>query len=325
MANVYNLKKGVSSIEDLVDGYNVDIVTRNHWWVDGYHGDDGADGRTRATAVKTIGQVLTNVAAFGYVSAGVFTNNGDVIHVLPALYSEACTITDYEQFPSYIWLKGEGVGIFSPSWYSGAAASPALVQGSVGMRISGFRFYAPAAEACIVIPCTQGAGWSNAIGIRTIIEGCYFDGSVYAGKYGVNLHGAPYDVEIRYNRFAFLTDANARGICSTDTGFADAYRANIHHNWFYESIGAIDASLNVSRVVDNDIQTGGATTMTTGIDLRTGTIGKNIVTRNHLYGDYSNAGGFYAGTSDDWIGNVSNDLTEAEVYANTGTTIAVPT
>ena len=197
--------------------------------------------------------------------------------------------------------------------------------GAVGWRITGFRFYVPSAAAGIVVPCTQAPYGASAIGIRTVIDNCYFDGSVYTGLYGIDLHGAPYNVNIINNIFAFMNGGTSFGIASTNTGYADAYRAYIANNWFHESDGGIDASLNVSVVANNIFQDGGVTTMTTPLDLRAGTRGENVVTGNVFGGDYSNTGGYYANAANpgNWVGNVAEDVAEAEVGDN-GFTIAVP-
>lgn len=63
--------------------------------------------------------------------------------------------------------------------------------------------------------------------------------------------------------------------------------------------------------------------MTTGIDLSGTSSGCNVVTRNHLPGDYSTAR-FVAGASgDSWVGNFCDDVAEAEVGDN-GISIANP-
>ena len=115
-----------------------------------------------------------------------------------------------------------------------------------------------------------------------MIDNCYFDGSVYTGLYGIDLHGAPYNVNIVNNIFGFMTAVGGFGIASTNTGYADAYRALIANNWFHESVGGIDASLNVSAVYGNWFQAHGVNTMATVLDLRLGTRGENLVSMNVL-------------------------------------------
>ena len=61
------------------------------------------------------------------------------------------------------------------------------------------------------------------------------------------------------------------------------------------------------------------------LDLRGGSQGHNIVTGNVFGGDYSNTGGYYgnAANPDMWVGNVAEDVAEAEVGDN-GWTIGPP-
>lgn len=301
----------------------------NIFYVDSGHAlaNDSNDGIDPDAPLATIQGIINRTIA---LNAGTGTRqpvlgNYDVIFVSGPV-TEAVTITDYTTMASYVSLIGVGPSDFSPTWDSGAAASPCMVAGAVGWRISGFRFYVPSAAAAIVVPSTQAPYGANAIGIRTIIDNNYFDGSVNTGLYGIDLHGAPYNVEIYDNKFAFLNSGASFGIVSTNTGLADAYRARIENNWFHESDGGIDASLNVSLIRNNVFQTGGVTTMAMVIDLRLGTQGENMVVGN-AFGDadYSQPGGFWANAANpgSWAGNTSEDTAEAEVGDNAWT-IAPP-
>ena len=62
---------------------------------------------------------------------------------------------------------------------------------------------------------------------------------------------------------------------------------------------------------------------TTPLDLSGTSSGGNAVVGNVMQGDYSNTGGYTAGTGDCWMGNFANDVSETEVDT-TGLTIAVP-
>jgi hypothetical protein len=62
---------------------------------------------------------------------------------------------------------------------------------------------------------------------------------------------------------------------------------------------------------------------TKNIDISGATGGCNLVTKNLLGGDYSNTGGYTAGTDDNWTGNYADDVSETEVDAS-GLTITVP-
>lgn len=279
------------------------------------------DGTDPENPLTTVQQAITNLV--NWYALGEEVDYSTII--VSGAVSEAISITDYTTHPSYVTIAGIGPSPFSPYWDSGAANSPCLILGAVGWRVTGFRFYVPGNAAAIVLPCTQAPYGANAIGIRTVIDNCYFDGSVNTGLYGIDLHGAPYNTTIINNIFGFINDVGACGIVSTNTGYADAYRAYIANNWFHESVGGIDASLNVSVVKDNLFHADGVTAMTVPLDLRGGTQGENFVVGNYFGGDYSNTGGYYAnaGNPGNWVGNFAEDVAEAEVGDN-GITVLVP-
>jgi len=277
------------------------------------------DGTDPEHPLSTLQAAVNNLSTWD--QAGLNVDFSTI--VVSGSLTESVQITDYTTNASYCTVMGVGPSNFAPTWDSGSATDPCFVMGAVGWRVTGFRFYVPATDAAIIVPCTQAPWGANAIGIRSVIDNCYFDGSVNTGQDGIDLHGAPYNVVIADNVFAFVDS----GIVSTNTGYADAYRAYIAGNWFHESTEGLDASLNVSAVVNNIFSVDGVTAMTSVLDLRTGTQGENIVCGNYFGdADYSNAGGFYAnaGNPGGWAGNVSQDTAEAEVGDN-GWTIAVPT
>lgn len=284
-----------------------------------------ADGTDPENPCLTLGQAITNLVNF----ETAFSEDLDhsVIQVSGGL-DESLSVLDYTAYPEYLTIQGVGPSPWGVVWENSNAADPIAVLGAVGWRITGFRFYVPEAATGVVIPCTQAPYGGNAIGIRTVIDNCYFDGSVYGGIRGIDLHGAPYNINIINNIFAFMTSAPGACIASTNTGYADAYRAYIANNWFHESLIGIDASLNVSVVAGNLFQAHGVTTMATVVDLRLGTRGENLVSGNVFESaDYSQAAGtaYWANAANPgmWAGNVSGDTAEAEVGDN-GWTIAPP-
>ena len=275
------------------------------------------DGTNPEYPLNTLQAAVNNLSTWD--QAGLNVDFSTI--VVSGSLDESVQITDYTTNPAYCTIVGVGPSIFAPVWDSGAATDPCLVMGAVGWRVTGFRFYVPATDAAIIVPCTQAPWGANAIGIRSVIDNCYFDGSVNTGQTGIDLHGAPYNACIIDNVFGFLSN----GILSTNTGYADAYRAYIAGNWFHESTLAIDASLNVSAVLNNVFQADGVTAMTTILDLRTGTQGENVVSGNVFGGDYSNTGGYYANAANpgNWVGNTAEDVAEAEV-ADNDITVAIP-
>jgi hypothetical protein len=76
---------------------------------------------------------------------------------------------------------------------------------------------------------------------------------------------------------------------------------------------------------DNVFHDGVLIAATRMLDLRGGSRGENIVTKNTFCGDYSNTGGYWANAANpgNWVGNRAEDVAEAET-ADNGWTIAPP-
>jgi hypothetical protein len=155
---------------------------------------------------------------------------------------------------------------------------------------------------------------------------------MWQGQYGIALYGAPYDVVIENNWFREWRKGDTTGyaIITTDSSTANAYMCKIIGNYFEENenhIGSLgnNKSFNLTTIMGNVFHDGVLIAATLMLDLRGGSQGENIVTGNVFCGDYSNTGGYYAnaGNPGNWIGNIAEDIAEAEVGDN-GWTIAVP-
>ena len=325
--STYILRKGVAQLSNLVDGGAAmsGSVANRYLFVDVNNGSDSNDGTSLDQAYATIEK------AFDMCKTANGGQSGDIVFIMPGTYEEDVSILDYSAYASYVRVIGQGSRGTVPGVYwasDDGASSNCLIAGAVGWSFENIRFACPSAAAAVVVPCTQGTGWSSAIGIRTQFVDCYFDG-LTTGLYGIDLHGAPYNVEIRNCKFAFIQNSsnNAYAIVSTNTSYADAYRAVIDGCWFHECDNFIDASLNVSRITNCYFQESGAYAATTIIDLRSGTRGENCVSGNVFDGgaDYSNTGGFYANASTpgNWTGNICSDTAETEVGDN-GFTLSAP-
>lgn len=232
---------------------------------------------------------------------------------------------DYVTGPSYISIIGEGVSMYSPAWVGSLATVASLDLRAVGWTISGFRFYGQTSDACIVLRHTDSG--ANDIAIRTIIENCYFDG-LTTGLYGIESHGC-YDVWIRSCVFRLWNNVanTSSGMITTTTPLAIPYRNQIIGNIFDDSDNGMEWSSNGSLFAHNYVNpVGYAYSMTNAF--QTSTIGNagddNQVVGNYFGGDYSIAGGYRGGAADEWFGNASPDVAEAEV-ADNGWTILPPT
>jgi hypothetical protein len=267
-------------------------------------------------------------APFATVQAAVINAN---LHSYDTIFvggpvAESVVTLDYNLGANYVSLIGAGDSMYSPYWETDNAALPCLDLRAVGWKVSGFRFWGPTTAACIQLRHTD----TNAddIAIRTVIEGNLFDG-LTTGRYGIVTHGC-YDVWIKDNVFQLFHNAVAGGavpLLVGTTPLAIPYRNHVIGNVFWDNDNGAIFPCNGSRVEGNLFQkTGYAYTMAQVLQTSVGGNpgDDNIVTKNVFQGDYSIAGGFTAGAADYWMQNISDDLAEAEVDADTGFTIARP-
>jgi len=230
--------------------------------------------------------------------------------------------------PAFVTLMGVGGSRFQVVWDKLAAnptTTPLLDIRTPGWVVSGFKFHAPALGAAIRLRDVSEDALDNTQ--YTVIEGNYFDGA-WAGKYGIELRGAPGNVVIRDNWFLehHQAGSNAFAIISTNTGNADPYECVLEGNIFMENDNHVDVSFGMTLIRGNAFHLGKLIAAAIKLDLRGGTVGTNLVIGNAMPGDYSNVGGYYgnAANPDNWIGNLADDVAEAEVGDN-GFTILPPT
>ncbi len=145
--------------------------------------------------------------------------------------------------------------------------------------------------------------------------------------FGIVSHGA-YDVWIIDNVFEGLQDGQgtATAIYTGTTPLAIPYRNHIIGNIFFNNDNNIDFQCNGSRIMQNIVQAT-SVDVTATVNVRTTLPGNpgddNIVSDNIFEGDYSNTGGYIAGTHDMWVGNICSDTAETEVGDN-GFSVAIP-
>jgi len=250
---------------------------------------------------------------------------GDSIYINGNI-AESVIVT--EDVPANCRLIGARPGIDAPVWTAATAAGTALTLWQSGWTVGGFRFTAGAAGRAIKLEWVPASGY---VANRTAIVGNYFDGA-WGGLYGIELSGAPFDVRIIGNEFREYRrgDASAFAIITTDASEANAYMCVVENNIFWENenhVGSLgnDRGFNLSLFKGNVFHEGVLIAATRMLDLRGGTRGKNIVTQNTFCGDYSNTGGYYANAANpgNWVGNIAEDVAEAEVGDN-GWTVAPP-
>lgn len=92
--------------------------------------------------------------------------------------------------------------------------------------------------------------------------------------------------------------------CENPDAVANPYRGRIIGNQLFNNANHIVLPGNMLLIEDNDINDVGPTINATKlIDLRGGTLGRNIVTKNRLFGTYNEGGGYFAGSNDLWRNN----------------------
>ena len=326
--------------------FNLNVLKAPPWFHDGMGvpGADTDDGLRMTPSARTIyvsnthpsgsltndgtdpenpcSTIVTGIARMALANGGQV---GDQLVIAAGDYAESIQV-GLDTHPSYCHIRGEVPHRFRPQWASvDGTATPAAILGCLGWTVSSIRFVCPTGIDAVVIPNTQAPYTANDVGIRTHIISCYFDGQL-TGLSGINLHGAPYDVQIEDCLFSNIANAGntALAIRSTNTGFANPRAIRLLNNDFYDCDAYVVLSLNGSIVKGNTFNSstlGGAAML----DLRGGTLGENVVVGNYLGGDYSNTGGYYAnaGNPGNWVGNFAEDVAEGEVGDN-GITVAVP-
>ena len=233
--------------------------------------------------------------------------------------------------PAHCRILGMGMsGIDAPTWTAATATGTALTIRQEGWTVEGIRFVAGAGgtSVCLQWIPLPGAGY---VGNRTHIRNCWFDGA-WAGLYGIEFSGAPYDVWIENCEFREYrrADTTAHAIITTDSSEANAYMCVVRNCLFWENenhVGSLgdDRGFNLSLFQGNVFHEGVLIAATRMLDLRGGTRGENIVVGNVFCGDYSNAGGYYANAANpgNWVGNFAEDVAAGQV-ADNGITVAVP-
>lgn len=284
-----------------------------------------ADGTDPENPLNSITAAFARLAAFHALASVSAVNS--VIVVAPGTYNESINIAQ-TTYPDYCTILGGGNGRYPVIWRGVNISTAPLTIDAYGWLVDGIHFYPGQGAASVVLTRTAGAGAEG-----TVIQNCFFNGGWNQG-WGIELDGAPANVSILNNRFAEMP-SNHPAITVTDTSTADPYQTHIIGNTFQECDEYITRDCaggwNQTLVAHNFFPDathdatfpGGADGTDVFIDMRGGSNGYNTVTGNWLGGTYSNAGGYYAGTADNWVGNYSEDVTSGQVGDN-GITVAVP-
>lgn len=283
-----------------------------------------ADGTDPEYPLSTIAAAMARLVTF-HAEASIQAE-GSVIVVAPGIYTDNVVIAN-ATYPEDCTILGLSSNRFGVIWRPASGDALTIDQG--GWCVDNIHFQPADDGAGVKLTWDAGSGGEDAL-----IQNCFFDGRWATGLYGIEFEGAPANVTIRNCRFAEFP-ANSPCITVTSTAVADVYQMHVLGCTFQECdeyisrevAGGYSQSIIMGNVfvdASNDATyPGGADGTDVFIDMRGATNGYNTVTMNSLGGDYSNTGGYFAGTGDNWIGNFAEDIAEAEVGAE-GITIAVP-
>jgi hypothetical protein len=284
-----------------------------------------ADGTDPENPLNSIQTAVDRLVSF---STSMSTSlEGSVIVVADESTPQESVIVS-PSAPKNCAIIGAGSGMNSPAWTAATATGTALTIRQEGWVVEGFLFRAGAGGTSVQLDWVPG---SDYVGNRCVIRNNHFDG-LWQGQYAIALNGAPYDTWITGNQFREYRrdDDSAFAIITIDSSEANAYMNVIRDNMFWENenhIGSLgdNKSFNLSLFQGNVFHEGVLITATLMLDLRGGSQGKNIVVGNTFCGDYSNTGGYYAnaGSPGNWVGNIAEDVAEAEVGDN-GITVDAP-
>jgi len=233
---------------------------------------------------------------------------GNTVYVKSGAYQETLTtpVNATAPFCQLIGVEARGMGS-GCYLYPDATSDDILTINARGWRISGFEFESGATGAGIRFT-RDTAGTPNRADY-TRISDCHFS----AGQYGIHTTGSPYNIIIEDCEFHLLTTA-AIFAGGGDTSFANGRHWTIRRNEFRENTAHIKMGaswgLNTSMIYENVMQGTGATYSAVSdalIDIRGGTQGCNVVSRNTLgitTANYdSGTGPCRPGTNDVWVAN----------------------
>lgn len=258
----------------------------NALYVDSVAGQSGNAGRGRGSAFST------------FAAAQAAANSGDVIFVRGNITENITAKAGLFD----ITIVGQGSprnadahtgnnGYSAATWKASSQTDPLLILRQQGWKIYNMLFDAPTSDACIEFIRDAASGDSERDSSHAIIDGCRFA----SGATGILISGTEniFNVTIRNSFFHNLTDA-------IDSPGAYAHNWLLENNRFAANTNHIDSGFTQATIRNNAF--GKFTTMS--IDLRGGA--DNMVYGNGLYGTYSNVGGYYAGTNDEWGGNYNS-------------------
>ena len=273
------------------------------WYVDGNLGSDGYRGNTPRQPL------LTMAKAFALVGSG------DVIYFRGNITEQISTtagIFDVTIIGAHSTRHADAHtsnnGYVASTWKapsSPASATPLLTIRQQGWKLYNILFDGPSDAAAVQLFRDGGSGDAEDDASHAKIMACKF----VAGQNHIEFKGGLSQCEIYDNLFFGATGSSFLETVGAGIGTNNYHR--IKRNDFHANETCIDMALNSATIKDNvfGLRSGSAAY----IDLSGGA--SNVVTNNYLAGTYSNAGGYTAGTNDEWAGNynvLSGGVTAAD-------------
>jgi hypothetical protein len=270
---------------------NMPVVGRE-WYLNASTGAATADGRSVSNSKLTMADIFDELTS------------GDVVYIVGKL-REQLTAPAGIFGVKIIGLSSQrhpdahtsNNGFVASAWL--APASPTATTPLVLVRQQGWEFHnilfdGPSDAAAIQLFRDGGSGDDERDASHAIISNCKF----VAGQNHIELKGGLSQVVLKGNLFFGATADSILETVGAGIGTNNYFR--IIGNHWHNNASHIDVGLNYATITGN---TFGAASGDK-VDLRTGS--ENMVWGNALYGTYSNAGGYYAGTNDEWGGNFNS-------------------
>lgn len=179
---------------------------------------------------------------------------------------------------------------------SPTAATPWIIVRQQGWEWRNILWDGPSDAAALQLLRDAGSGDDEDDASHARVIGCKF----VAGQNHIEFSGGLSQVELYNNLFFGATADSILETVGAGVG-TNNYHRFIGNHW-HNNDTCIDMACNQASIVGNifGVRSGSAAY----IDLSGGA--SNIVTMNYLSGTYSNAGGYTAGTNDEWGGNFNS-------------------
>ena len=293
--SISNFPNGVSSFGvPLFGGGPIWKPYGKVWFVNG-----GAGGLASGGSGTKERPFSTMDAAFDRLGSGdtiVFKGNIREELTTPAGIFDVTIIGAANQ-PRHADAHTTNNGYAAATWKTPAsptAATPLLIIQQQGWKLMNILFDGPSDAAAVQIFRDGGADDAERDGSHAHICGCKF----VAGQNHIEFKGGPSQIVLEQNLFFGATADSILDTVGAGIGTDNYFR--IMHNHWHNNESHLDAPLNYASIIGNIF---GKKT-TDGINLGGGS--ENVVGGNYLYGTYSIAGGYTAGTNDEWGGNFNS-------------------